>query len=146
MTLRSFDELSYQIYSAAETQLDQSQGETAIWLYTGRWNGRVDLGSYGSVAHVGRLVIKAAMSLAGSLPVTLAVCSWRFYVLMSGARLRDYPQRCKCNCRAAVGGDRLEGDASVLSCLRTELEDLNREEDLQDLRVQDYSVCMQNPH
>ena len=38
------------------------------------------------------------------------------------------------------------GDASVLSYLRTKLEDLNREEDLQDLGVQDYSVCIQNPH
>ena len=35
VTLRSFDELSYQIYSPAETQLDQSQGQTAILLYTG---------------------------------------------------------------------------------------------------------------
>ena len=45
-----------------------------------------------------------------------------------------------------LAGTGWRGDASVFSCLRTELEDLNREEGLQDLRVQDYSVCMQNPH
>ena len=50
MTLRSFDELSYQIYSAAETQLDESQGQTTVSWYTGCLKGRVDFGNSRSVA------------------------------------------------------------------------------------------------
>ena len=66
---------------------------------------------------------------------------------MSGARLRDCtPNDVNVTVEQLLAVTGWRGDASVLSCLSTELEDLNREEDLQDLGVQDYSMCMQNPH